>query len=173
MVLIDPLFWVDLRHEVSSTMVHKHIKKLRCLNSSKGGDMQGQLSELIEEAIASANSNKLQDSYFSYIPNTASIDIDSIKLCQLTNIDISMQRAESLYLSHTGLWSLLQNNVNLFHEVRRKHLSSKWDDSDITTQIREIAHNIRTKYNDKIKKERRKWGTAVLITKPTTIPTTT
>ena len=33
--------------------------------------MQGQLSELIEEAIASANSNKLQDSYFSYIPNTA------------------------------------------------------------------------------------------------------
>jgi hypothetical protein len=157
----DPLFWVDLRHEVSSTMVHKHIKKLRCLNSSKGGDIQGQLSELINEAIASANSKKLQDSSFSYNKNTATTDIESIKLCQLTNIDISMQRAESLYLSHAGLWSLLQNDVNLFDEVRRKHLSSKWIGSDITTQIREIAHNIRTKYNDKIKKERKKYLQAV------------
>ena len=72
-----------------------------------------------------------------------------------------MQKTESLYLSHTGLWSLLQNDVNLFHEVRRKHLSSKWIDSDITTQIREIVHNIRTKYNDKIKKERKKYLQAV------------
>jgi len=66
-----------------------------------------------------------------------------------------MQKAKSCYLSHTGLWHLLYNNVNLFEDVKRKYLSGKWIDSDIGIQIREIAHNIRTKFNDSIKKERK------------------
>ena len=118
-------------------------------------------SNIIEQKINEMNKDVLQFSYFSYTTKTATSSTQPFKHCQLTNIDISMQRAESLYLSHTGLWSLLTNDVNLFDEVRRKHLSSKWDDSDITIQIREIAHNIRTKYNDKIKKKRKKYLQAV------------
>ena len=157
----DPLFWEGLKKEKSPTTVTNHFNKLKALNESIGGNIQVLTSNIIEQKINEVNKDVLQFSYFSYTTKTTTSSTQPFKHCQLTNIDISMQRAESLYLSHTGLWSLLTNDVNLFNEVRRKHLSIKWDDSDITTQIREIAHNIRTKYNDKIKKERKKYLKAV------------
>ncbi len=77
-----------------------------------------------------------------------------IKQCKLTGVDISMQKKESCYLSHTGLWHLYNNDFKQFDEVKRRYLSSKWIGFDIDIQVKEIAHNIRTRINDKAKRER-------------------
>ena len=156
----DPIFWEGLRSDKSSTTVTNHFNKLKALNQSIGGNIQALTYELIEQKINDMNKDVLQYSYFSYTTKTTTLSIQQpIKRCLLTHLDISMQKEDSVYLSHTGLLHYLLTNVDLFSRIKEKYLSTKWIDSDINIQIREIAHNIRTKYNDSIKKERKKYLT--------------
>lgn len=68
--------------------------------------------------------------------------------CIITGLDISMQKEGSFLLSHTGLKYYHTHNRKIFDEVRYKYLSSKWINSDIDIQIKEMAHNIRNKVNN-------------------------
>lgn len=77
------------------------------------------------------------------------------KLCQITGLNISMQKDNSILLSHTGLKYYQKNNRKIFEQIRLKYLSKIWYNADIEIQIKEIAHNIRnTKSNQKIKQVR-------------------
>jgi hypothetical protein len=65
----------------------------------------------------------------------------------LTGLDISKQRESSFLLSHTGIKQLKHTNPELYHKIENAYLSDKWQTSSTETRIKEIAHNIRTKYN--------------------------
>jgi len=54
-----------------------------------------------------------------------------------------MQKSDSILLSHTGLRYYLKTNVKIYNKVKRKYLSKKWIDTNVETEIKEIAHNIR------------------------------
>lgn len=54
-----------------------------------------------------------------------------------------MQKSDSILLSHTGLRYYLKTDVKIYNEVKRKYLSKKWIDTNVETEIKEIAHNIR------------------------------
>ena len=73
-------------------------------------------------------------------------------LCSVTGVDISMQKPDSILLSHTGLLYYYKNDRSLFDSIALKYLSSKWFESPVEVQIKEIAHNIRnSRSNRKIK----------------------
>ena len=71
----------------------------------------------------------------------------SLKLCRLTRLDISMQKANSILLSHTGLKYYYATDRQKFWIVYNKYLSKKWINADFDKQIKELAHNIRNKHH--------------------------
>ena len=76
------------------------------------------------------------------------------RVCLVTGLNISMQKEDSFLLSHTGLNYYFNTDKKVFNEVKRKHLSDKWQKSNFTIQIKEIAHNIRTYKSNKEQKQR-------------------
>ncbi|WP_282031712.1 hypothetical protein [Winogradskyella eximia] len=77
------------------------------------------------------------------------------RFCLVTGLNISMQRNDSKLLSHTGLRYYLKTDKKIFIEALKKHLPVKWIDSDIETQIQELAHNIRTIHTNQQRKQER------------------
>ena len=75
--------------------------------------------------------------------------------CVITGLDLSMQKANSKMLSHTGLKYYHTHNKEIFTKVKQKYLTSKWESSNYEVQVMQIAHNIRNTHNNlKIKQER-------------------
>jgi hypothetical protein len=89
------------------------------------------------------------------IKNT--IDLEPVKnpICTVTGVNISMQKNDSILLSHTGLKYYYKTDKKIFEQIKRRYLSKRWFSSDFETQIKEIAHNIRnTNSNQGIKQRR-------------------
>ncbi len=100
------------------------------------------------------------------LQNLTKLDIENTftklkndRKCLITGINISMQKENSFLLSHTGLKHYLKNNKLIFDEVSSLYLSDKWTNETRTTQIKEIAHNIRNKYNNRQIKQSRLYPT--------------
>ena len=92
--------------------------------------------------------------------NTNTTQIDTLiilskrAVCPITNVNISMQKDNSILLSHTGLKYYFKNDKKIFEQIKRKYLTKVWFNSDFDTQIKEIAHNIRNaKSNQSIKQK--------------------
>ena len=76
------------------------------------------------------------------------------RFCEVTGLNISMQRSDSFLLADVGLRYYLKTDVKIYNEVKRKYLSKKWVDVDAETEIKEIYHNIRntiSNFNGSIK----------------------
>lgn len=69
-------------------------------------------------------------------------------ICRVTKIDISMQRDNSILLSHTGLKYYYKTDKKIFEQLKRKYLSKKWYKANFQIQIKEIAHSIRNSVNN-------------------------
>ena len=70
---------------------------------------------------------------------------DKNNLCKVTGLNISMQKENSILLSHTGLRYYYKTDKKVFEQIKRRYLSKVWHNSDFKTQIKELAHNIRNK----------------------------
>ncbi|WP_146190696.1 hypothetical protein [Polaribacter aquimarinus] len=70
------------------------------------------------------------------------------KKCRVTAVDISMQKEDSILLSHTGLRYYFENDKLIFLIIKNKYLSKKWLYNGFETQIKELAHNIRNKHSN-------------------------
>jgi hypothetical protein len=69
-------------------------------------------------------------------------------LCKVTGFNISMQKSNSILLSHTGLKYYYETDKIRFEQIKRRYLPKRWSTTDYETQIKEIAHNIRNKNNN-------------------------
>ncbi len=66
--------------------------------------------------------------------------------CEVTGIEISMQKRGSRFLSIAGIKFLHRHNPELYEKLRDERLSSRWLNEDISVQFREICHSIRNEY---------------------------
>ena len=132
-------FWREL-NEKSNTTYSKHVHRLRLLNNQSKLNIQDNISTQILNKI-----NSLQGFTNSNF-NVKLNESDTIKKCLITGIDISIQRNDSFLLSHSGLINLYKINYVEFERIKNKYLSKNWLNSDLKTQIKEIAHNIRTRF---------------------------
>jgi hypothetical protein len=133
----NPLYWIELLANNKNELFKHHRKNLKNLTSQTSDKIQFQITEMMSKKIDFLNTN------------TTQIDpliILSIRVvCQVTNINISMQKDNSILLSHTGLKHYYKTDKKVFEQIKRKYLSKRWFNSDLETQIKEIAHNIRNK----------------------------
>ena len=87
--------------------------------------------------------------------NDIIIEIKNQWFCKVTGFNISMQKENSILLSHTGLKYYYNTDKRIFEQIKRRYLTKIWFKSNFETQIKEIAHNIRnTNSNRKIKQKR-------------------
>ena len=76
-------------------------------------------------------------------------------ICKVTGFNISMQKENSILLSHTGLKYYYNTDKRIFEQIKRRYLTKIWFKSNFETQIKEIAHNIRNENSNKTKKQKR------------------
>lgn len=132
-------FWRELRTK-SHTTQKKHADRLRELNNTKGLNIQ----KLVNDEVVKMMNNLQGFRNFNLVKNQ--------RFCRLTGVNISMQRNNSFLLSHSGLYYLLEHDKHTFMNIKKLFLSDLWETSSITKQVKEIAHNIRAKYNYREKK---------------------
>lgn len=103
--------------------------------------------------------NQFSEAHRFGIINTSSIPLniplDSFRYCLMTGVDISMQKEDSILLSHAGLHYYFQTDKILFNEIKKKYLPSKWKNENLKIQIKEIAHNIRSLRKNQLRKQKR------------------
>lgn len=143
----NPLYWIELISNNQRDLFNYHRKNLKNITSQSSYKIQFQVTEIMSKKIDFLNTN------------TTQIDRLTIRskrvVCQVTNIDISMQKDNSILLSHTGLKHYFINDKKVFEQIKRRYLSKRWSSAGFEIQIKEIAHNIRNaNSNGKIKQER-------------------
>lgn len=155
----NPIYWLRLLdNDKKNNLFNYHRKQLRKITSTNSENIQFQTSEIMSKKIDLLNSDTTQINTLNILLNcvVAQNEITSKNiLCQVTGLNISMQKNNSILLSHTGLKYYYKTDKKIFNELKRKYLTNQWIKSDFDTQIKEIAHNIRnTKSNQQIKQKR-------------------
>ena len=150
----DPLKWKFNNR----TTRKKYFDKLRVWNIEHGRNIQGKVRDLMLDKLKELNPNVLTKSYFSYTRKTLTpIQLKLERHCKLTGLDISMQRCDSFLISHTGLRYYQEHIKEEFSRLKNKYLPSRWRSCDEVIQIKEMAHNIRSKWSHIEKKERERY----------------
>lgn len=154
----NPIYWYGLLDSTKKDLFNYHRKRLQKITSSSSQKIQFQTAEIMSKKIDFLNTNTTQIDPLIILSNRVGLNnqvLSNISLCQVTGLNISMQKTNSTLLSHTGLKYYYNTDKKIFNQLKRKYLSSQWLHSDFKTQIREIAHNIRNKKsNQRIKQKR-------------------
>ena len=154
----NPLYWIELLNRPTKTSYYKHKGILKNITSESSNKIQLQTTEIMSNKIDFLNGRgaSFDPLIILSIPAPLQNIIQSKNiLCQVTKINISMQKNDSILLSHTGLKYYFKTDRKIFEQIKRQYLSKQWIKSDIDKQIKEIAHNIRNaKSNQKTKQIR-------------------
>ena len=130
----DLSFWEEIK---SNSIYSKHFKNLKKINSHCKNNLQEEIYLNIKNKVLELQ--RLTNSKLT----------ENRKQCIYTGYDISMQKSNSHLLSHTGLRFLCENNIHEFERLKKIYLSDTLRRSVLPIQIKEIAHNIRTRYSVK------------------------
>ncbi len=154
----NPNYWTGLlaNNQNKNFTYHKNqLKKIIKKNSNKVQDLT---AEIMSKKIDFLNSKTIQIDPLTILSKRIVLNYENDTkniLCKVTGFNISMQKENSILLSHTGLKYYYKTDKKIFEQIKRRYLSKIWFKSDFKTQIKEIAHNIRnTDSNKKIKQNR-------------------
>ena len=171
-VYSNPRYWIE---DLQPNHRHRPKEHLRKITLSNSNQIHQQIRfDIIKKCVMN---NQLDKSNKCVINNYSNIRLNTTQkdplntlskrvvlqnqittkniLCQVTKINISMQKNDSILLSHTGLKYYYKTDRKVFEQIKRKYLTEQWTNSDFETQIKEIAHNIRNaKSNQKTKQIR-------------------
>lgn len=148
-------FWLDLNYE----RFKYHRNNLNQIQLKHPENIKNQIAILIKSKWETLNSktteiNPLHIRLKTVVPTLNKKNLNR-RFCVVTGLNISMQKKDSILLSHNGLRYYYKTDRKVFKEVKNKYLSRLWINSDYETQIIEIAHNIRNaNSNMKIKQNR-------------------
>ena len=142
----NPLYWIELLSNKQKDLFNYHRKHLKKITSQSSDKIQFQTTEIMSKKIDFLNTNTTQIDTLIILSNRV--------VCPITKVNISMQKDNSILLSHTGLKYYYKTDKKIFEQIKRKYLTKIWFNSDFEIQIKEIAHNIRNvKSNQKIKQK--------------------
>jgi hypothetical protein len=158
---LNPLYWYKIINQNRNSF-SKNKKIYYNLIGKIENNLKSQLEKIIFDKLKLLKEGAISTSLQEYKKGADSNIIYSrictnnkTSICNVTGLDISMQKDNSILLSHTGLKYYHHMDKKIFEQIKRKYLSKVWFNSDFQTQIKEIAHNIRnTKSNQSIKQNR-------------------
>ena len=154
----NPLYWTELLLNNQKDLFNYHRKNLKNITSQSSDKVQLLISEIINEKIDFLNTNTTQIDPLLILSKRvvyANQNKTKNRLCEVTNLNISMQKDNSILLSHTGLKYYYKTDNKVYEQVKRKYLSTRWLNTDLETQIKEIAHNIRNNSSNQSIKQKR------------------
>ena len=145
----NPLYWNELLSRPTKTNYYKHKKILSDLTQNSSDKIQEKLSQIIINKIDDLDTKGASIYPLNILSNHTPLNISTDNKCKVTGMNISMQKADSFLLSHTGLKYYYKTDKKIFKQIKRHYLTKRWWREDYQTQIKEIAHNIRNRYNNK------------------------
>jgi hypothetical protein len=154
----NPNYWTGLLANNQTKNFTYHKKQLKKIVSKNSNKVQDLTAEIIGKKIDFLNSETIQIDPLTIMSKRIvfNYENDTKKhICKVTGFNISMQKEDSILLSHTGLKYYYNTDKRIFEQIKRRYLSKIWFKSNFETQIKEIAHNIRnTNSNLRIKQKR-------------------
>lgn len=151
----NPNYWENLSYDG----LKYHRDNLNKLIQSNPDNLKFKIAKLIKDKVTFLNTStpEINPLYIGLQTGVGTpINKDpNRQFCIVTGLNISMQRDDSILLSHTGLKYYYKTNKKIFEEVKRKYLTGLWVNEDHKTQIKEIAHNIRNRHNTIKRKQER------------------
>jgi hypothetical protein len=154
----NPNYWTGLLANNQTKNFTYHKKQLKKIVSKNSNKVQDLTAEIIGKKIDFLNSETIQIDPLTIMSKRIvfNYENDTKKhICKVTGFNISMQKEDSIFLSHTGLKYYYNTDKRIFEQIKRRYLSKIWFKSNFETQIKEIAHNIRnTNSNLRIKQKR-------------------
>jgi hypothetical protein len=149
----DPQYWEELRENTSRSYVMKMREKLKKLNSDKGGNHFNKIVDLMIKKIDEVNDQEFTNPQLSYSNKT----LTTPSYCLQTGVNISMQKDGSHFLNIVGLRQLRFISPNEYKRIRSEYLTPRWYGDNLETQMTEIAHNIRTRYRNSLRRDKKKF----------------
>lgn len=147
--LLNPNHWYRIKQTNKRNAFNDEIIRFTQLVNKSRNLLKKQLQNLVIEKIENLKKDAISTLY-----NTE-IRINNNCICRVTGTNISMQKDNSILLSHSGLKHYHKNDPKIFEQVKRRYLSDKWKTANFELQIKELAHNIRNNHNNgKLKQER-------------------
>jgi hypothetical protein len=154
----NPNYWTGLINNKQNENFKNHRKQLKEITSKSSNNIQDLISEIINDKIDFLNINTTRIEHLTIPSKRVVFNCENeVKkhLCKVTGFNISMQKSNSILLSHTGLKYYYKTDKKIFEQIKRQHLSKRWSTADAQIQIKEIAHNIRNKSNNTTNKQKR------------------
>jgi hypothetical protein len=152
----NPLYWCKLIENNSKTNYYKHKGILKELTSNNSDKVQSQITEIMRNKITFLSQEGASFDTLNiksiHTPHNQTTNTINNNICEVTKVNISMQKDNSILLSHTGLKYYYKTDKKIYEQIKRSYLSKRWFNSNFEIQIKEIAHNIRNaKGNQKTK----------------------
>ncbi len=155
----NPTYWKGLNY----ALLKYHRNNLKKLTENNPFSIKKKITKLIQKKAQFLNIQTtvitplhiLVKTVVSPFKKENKNSTENRRKCLVTGLNISMQKKDSILLSHTGLKYYLKTDKKVFKEVKRKYLTKNWSKANNQTQIKEIAHNIRnTLNNQRIKQDK-------------------
>ncbi len=146
-------YWRNLRTE----NFKYHRKNLETLIDKSSVSVKRELSKNIFDKAIELSANPTQINPYSLMLNEVVSDLNQRRFCEVTGLDISMQKESSKMLSISGLRYYQKNESSTFRKLVDRFLTDRWGKDKLTIQIQEIAHNIRNAKNNRIISTKRKY----------------
>jgi len=151
----NPIYWSELTQKPTKTNFYKHKRILIDFTLNYSQKTQLQLTEIMSKKIDCLNYRGASFDTLTIKSIHAPLQLNKDNICIITRVNISMQKDNSILLSHSGLRYYFKNDKKIFEQIKRKYLSKTWVKSDFEKQIKEIAHNIRNhRSNQQIKQNK-------------------
>jgi hypothetical protein len=154
----NPNYWTGLLANNQNKNFTYHKKQLKKIIEKNSNKVQDLTAEIMSKKIDFLNSRTIQIDPLTILSKRIVLNYENeVKkhLCKVTGLNISMQKENSILLSHTGLKYYYKTDKRIFEQIKRRYLSKIWFKSNFETQIKELAHNIRNaNSNQKIKQKR-------------------
>jgi hypothetical protein len=159
---LHPNFWYRIKQDNKRNTFNKEKTKYYKLLDKTGNHLKKQLEKIIFDKLEYLKSGAVSTPHINIKSGADSSIIYSgigtqykNSKCKVTGLDISMQKNDSILLSHSGLRFYYDKNNIVFEQIKKRYLSKRWSSSEFEIQIKEIAHNIRnTNSNQGIKQNK-------------------
>ncbi len=139
----NPIYWSELIQKPTKTNFYKQKRFLVDFTLNHSNKIQHQLTEIMSKKIDFLNNRGASFDTLNIKSIHAPQQLNKDNICIITGVNISMQKDNSILLSHSGLRYYFKNDKKVFEQIKRKYLTENWIKSDFEIQIKEIAHNIR------------------------------
>lgn len=155
--LLSQSHWYRIKQDNKRNAFNDERIKYYKLVDKTGNHLKKQLEkiifeklELLKKGAISTPQENIKKGAISTLYNSRICTLNKVQttkvnntLCKVTGFNISMQKDNSILLSHTGLKYYYKNDKKVFEQIKRQYLSKRWSTADAQIQIKEIAHNIR------------------------------